>query len=97
MRGFDDTLSRDNAKETREMWGRFFRGGRNVMYNQNANLSYVLPTSKIPALDWTKVQATYSATYTWTTASAAGANVREQHSEYTKPVGDGRSGFHAVV
>jgi cell surface protein SprA len=65
----DDTLTRDNAKQRREMWGRFFHGGRTVMYNQITNLSYLLPTSKIPALDWTKVQATYSATYTWTTAS----------------------------
>jgi cell surface protein SprA len=65
----DDTAARDNAKQTREMWGRFLRGGRNVMYNQSTNLSYVLPTGKVPALDWTKVQATYAATYTWTTAS----------------------------
>jgi cell surface protein SprA len=65
----DDTLARDNAKERREMWGRFFHGGRNVMYNQSVNVGYLLPTAKIPALDWTKIQATYSSTYTWTTAS----------------------------
>jgi cell surface protein SprA len=65
----EDTTGRNSAKQRRDMWGRFFRGGRNVFYNQNANVTYLLPTSKIPALDWTKVQATYSATYTWTTAS----------------------------
>ena len=65
----DEDSARLNAKERKEMWGRFFRGGRNVMYNQNANVTYVLPTAKIPALDWTKIQATYSTTYTWTTAS----------------------------
>jgi cell surface protein SprA len=66
----DDTTGvRDNAKERRQMWGNFFHGGRTVLYNQITNLSYLLPTSKIPALDWTKVQASYSATYTWTTAS----------------------------
>ncbi len=65
----EDTTGRNNGKQRKDMWARFFRGGRNVMYNQNVNLSYVLPTSKIPALDWTKITATYSATYTWQTAS----------------------------
>ena len=65
----DDTLARDNGKERREMWGKFLHGGRTVLYNQTANLSYLLPTGKIPALDWTKIQATYAATYNWTTAS----------------------------
>jgi cell surface protein SprA len=65
----DEDSTRLNSKERREMWGRFFRGGRNVLYNQNANVTYVVPTAKVPALDWTKIQATYSATYTWTTAS----------------------------
>jgi cell surface protein SprA len=65
----DEDSGRLSARGRREMWGRFFRGGRNVLYNQNVNLSYVLPTTKIPALDWTKIQATYASTYTWTTAS----------------------------
>jgi cell surface protein SprA len=65
----EDTTGRNDAKQRKDMWGRFLHGGRTVMYNQNANVSYLLPTAKIPALDWTKIQATYSATYTWTTAS----------------------------
>ncbi|HEV2355478.1 MAG TPA: cell surface protein SprA, partial [Puia sp.] len=65
----EDTVGRNNTKQRRNMWGRFLHGGRNVQYNQNINLSYQLPTAKIPALDWTKVLATYAATYNWTTAS----------------------------
>ncbi|HET6253049.1 MAG TPA: cell surface protein SprA [Puia sp.] len=65
----EDTTGRNNAKQRKDMWGRFLRGGRNVLYNQNVNVTYMLPTDRIPALDWTKITATYSATYTWTTAS----------------------------
>jgi cell surface protein SprA len=65
----DEDSTRLNAKERREMWGNFWRGGRTILYNQNASINYVLPTAKIPALDWTKIQAGYAATYTWTTAS----------------------------
>ncbi|HXD77671.1 MAG TPA: cell surface protein SprA [Puia sp.] len=65
----DEDPGRQNGRERKNMWTRFFRGGRNVLYNQNLNLTYLLPTSKIPALDWTKIQATYASTYTWTTAS----------------------------
>ncbi len=62
-------LADNDGKQRKDMWSRFFHGGRTVMYNQNANVSYLLPTGKIPALDWTKFEARYSATYTWTTAS----------------------------
>jgi len=65
----DEDSTRLTPKERREMWGRFWRGGRNILYNQNVSINYVLPTGKIPALDWTKIQAGYAATYTWTTAS----------------------------
>ena len=37
--------------------------------NQNANINYIVPTSKIPLLDWTSVKVGYSATYTWTGVS----------------------------
>jgi len=64
----EESLRRPSTPR-RVLGGRVWRGGRNVYYNQTANLTYVLPTAKVPALDWTKIQATYSATYTWTTAS----------------------------
>ncbi len=65
----DEDSTRLDKKERREMWGRFWRGGRTILYTQSANLTYTLPTSKIPALDWTTIRAAYSATYTWTGAS----------------------------
>ena len=65
----DEDSGRLTSKGRREMWGRFWRGGRTVLYTQSANLTYNLPTSKIPALDWTTIRAGYSATYTWTGVS----------------------------
>ena len=65
----DEDSGRLDKVQRRKMWDRFLRGGRTVLYTQNANITYTLPTSKIPALDWTKVTAGYSASYTWTGAS----------------------------
>jgi cell surface protein SprA len=65
----DEDTGRLNKEERKQMWQRFFKGGRNVLYMQNTNVTYTLPTSKIPFLDWTSVKAGYSATYTWTAAS----------------------------
>jgi cell surface protein SprA len=47
----------------------FWKGGRNTHYHQEATLSYNLPTSKLPLLDWTSVRATYTAKYDWVAAS----------------------------
>ena len=65
----DEDSGRLNHTQRKMMWDRFWRGGRNILYTQNTNITYTLPTSKIPALDWTTVKAGYSATYTWTAAS----------------------------
>jgi cell surface protein SprA len=65
----DEDSGRLSKAGRKQMWDRFWRGGRTVLYTQNANLTYTLPTSKIPFLDWTTVRAGYSASYTWTGAS----------------------------
>ncbi len=65
----DEDSGRLDSKGRKRMWDNFFKGGRTVMYNQSANATYTLPTSKIPLLDWTTIRAGYSATYTWTGAS----------------------------
>jgi cell surface protein SprA len=65
----DEDSGRLNKQQRHQMWQRFWRGGRTVLYTQNTNIVYTLPTSKIPALDWTTVKAGYSASYTWTGAS----------------------------
>ncbi len=65
----DEDSGRLNREQRHLMWDRFWRGGRNVLYTQNTNITYTLPTSKIPLLDWTTVKAGYAASYTWTAAS----------------------------
>ena len=65
----DEDSGRLSKAGRKRMWDNFWKGGRTVLYTQSANATYTLPTSKIPVLDWTKVQAGYSATYTWTGAS----------------------------
>ena len=65
----DEDSGRLSKAGRKRMWDNFWKGGRTVLYTQSANATYTLPTGKIPFLDWTKVQAGYSATYTWTGAS----------------------------
>lgn len=51
-----------------------FKGGRNTQYNQQASLTYNLPTQKIPILSWTSIRATYQANYNWLAASLLAKN-----------------------
>ena len=65
----DEDTGRLDKDEKKRMWDNFWKGGRNIAYNQRATFTYTLPTSKIPALDWTSVRASYIATYDWLGAS----------------------------
>jgi len=65
----DEDSGRLNKTGRRHMWDNFWKGGRNILYNQTANATYTLPTGKLPLLDWTNIRVGYSATYTWTGAS----------------------------
>lgn len=65
----DEADGRLDKTGKRSMWNNFWKGGRNVFYQQTANISYTLPTNKLPALDWTTVRVGYGATYSWTAAS----------------------------
>ncbi|ATL47307.1 cell surface protein SprA [Chitinophaga caeni] len=47
----------------------FFKGGRVTNYYQTATLTYNLPTSKLPILDWTNATFVYNADYRWIGAS----------------------------
>ncbi|HEX4372502.1 MAG TPA: cell surface protein SprA, partial [Puia sp.] len=51
------------------LWTNFLKGGRNLLYQQQASASYTLPTAKIPLIDWTQIRVTYGTTYSWTAAS----------------------------
>jgi len=65
----DNDTTRLNKAQRRAVWTQFLHGGRTILFTQNVNVTYVVPTSKIPLLDWTTIKAGYSASYTWTTAS----------------------------
>ncbi len=65
----DEDSGRLTKTGRKQMWNNFWKGGRNLSYQQIANVSYTLPTNKVPLLDWTSVRLGYSATYGWTAAS----------------------------
>ncbi len=65
----DEDTGRLDKAEKKNMWSNFWKGGRTILFNQNATLSYTFPTSKVPMLDWTSIRASYNATMTWTGAS----------------------------
>ncbi len=49
----DEDSGRLDKSERKRVWDNFLKGGRTISYQQTANVSYVLPTSKLPVLDWT--------------------------------------------
>ena len=66
----DEPFGRIDTKEKKDtVWQRLLAGGRNTLYNHTANISYTLPTTKFPLLDWTSVNLKYQATYKWIGAS----------------------------
>ncbi|UEG48492.1 cell surface protein SprA [Ferruginibacter lapsinanis] len=72
----DEPYGRLDTKEKKDtVRTNFLKGGRNTLYNQTANFSYTLPTSKFPLLDWTTVNLKYQATYRWIGASRLAVNL----------------------
>nr|WP_262901440.1 cell surface protein SprA [Flavihumibacter profundi] len=65
----DEDSGRLDQEQKKKMWGLFWKGGRNVTYDHTANLTYTLPTAKVPILDWTTVRIGYLARYNWLSAS----------------------------
>ncbi|MBX3240028.1 MAG: cell surface protein SprA [Chitinophagaceae bacterium] len=66
----DEPDGRLDTKEKKDtVRTNFFKGGRNVLFNQRADITYVLPTAKIPLLDWTTANVAYKTTYSWIGAS----------------------------
>src|SRR4029079_7921621 len=53
----------------------FWKGGRNVVFNQTVNFSYNVPTTKFPLIDWTTLRLKYGATYRWIGASRLAYNL----------------------
>jgi cell surface protein SprA len=72
----DEPAGRINTREKRDsILSNLLKGGRNVIYRQNANASYNLPLSKIPVLDWTNFRVNYATTYNWVGASRIAINL----------------------
>lgn len=66
----DEPYGRIDTKAKRDtIWNNISRFGRNTYFNQSFNATYNVPTNKFPIFDWTRLTATYSATYSWTAAS----------------------------
>lgn len=66
----DEPAGRLDTKQKKDtLWTNLLKGGRNTLYNQTANFSYTLPTTKFPLIDWTTVNIKYQATYRWIGAS----------------------------
>lgn len=70
----EDTGRLDKAEKER-MWDNFFKGGRTINYQQNATVTYELPLSKIPLIDWTTVRVGYTGSYNWVAASLLARNL----------------------
>jgi cell surface protein SprA len=71
----DEDTGRLDKAEKKKVWDNFMKGGRTILYTQTANASYVLPTQKVPFLDWTSVRVNYVATYNWLAASLIARNL----------------------
>ena len=66
----DEPYGRIDTKEKKDsIIDNLLKGGRNTLFYQTANLSYTLPTAKLPLLDWTTVNLKYQASYRWIGAS----------------------------
>jgi len=66
----DEPPGRIDTKQKKDsVWSNFWKGGRNVLYTQNADFTYNFPTSKLPIIDWTTVSLIYRTNYSWIGAS----------------------------
>jgi cell surface protein SprA len=66
----DEPFGRIDTKEKEDSVKKnLFKGGRNTRYHHDATFNYTLPTSKLPLLDWTNLNVTYTAKYDWVASS----------------------------
>ena len=72
----DEPAGRLDTRDKKDtVWRNLMKGGRNTIFNQTANFSYTVPTSKLPLLDWTTVNLRYQASYRWIGASRLAVNL----------------------
>jgi cell surface protein SprA len=66
----DEPYGRIDTKEKKDSVRKnFFKGGRNTNYQQEATITYNVPTQKIPLLSWTTLRASYNTKYNWLAGS----------------------------
>jgi cell surface protein SprA len=62
----DEPIGRLDTRAKKDTVRRnLLKGGRNTVYNQRANVTYALPTSKLPLLDWTNINVSFNTGYNW--------------------------------
>jgi cell surface protein SprA len=72
----DEPFGRIDTKEKKDSIRKnFFKGGRTTHFGQDVTITYLLPTQKLPLLDWTAIHATYKARYDWDAASLLATNL----------------------
>ena len=72
----DEPYGRLNTKAKRDtVKTNFWNGGRNVVFTQAINFSYVVPLPKIPLFDWTTLRLKYGTNYKWIGASRLAVNL----------------------
>lgn len=71
----DEDSGRLDKADRKRVWDNFWKGGRTISFQQNANASYTFPTSKLPLLDWTTFRTSYNATFNWLGASLIARNL----------------------
>lgn len=70
MSRIDEPEGRINTGDKRDsLWSAVGRFGRNTFFTQKIDITYNVPTSKLPALSWTTLNLVYNANYDWTAAS----------------------------
>ena len=89
--GFDfvtgDFVGNDRRRE--HLWNNFKDFGRNKTFDQTYDLSYKVPFSKFPFLDWITTDLQFNANYNWTAASI-------QNIELGNSISNGNSGSMRV-
>jgi len=72
----DEPFGRIDSKEKRDtIWRNLLKGGRSTLFNQTVSMSYTLPTSKLPLIDWTTMNIKYQSVYRWIGASRLAVNL----------------------
>ncbi|MEO7802421.1 MAG: cell surface protein SprA, partial [Ginsengibacter sp.] len=72
----DEPYGRLDTKAKRDTVRRnLLKGGRNVVFDQAANFTYTVPTTKFPLLDWSTIRLRYTANYRWIGASRLAVNL----------------------